>query len=547
MSDNKNDMNNDNMDLKKDVDLMDSRPLNMKTLNRIVLEPSDEKRLLSIAALISVLFYVLFYKKLNGINYFLFYTAFTAFIWKFLKVEKTRLNIAVSSAIVVLSSYMFFRDNLFLRTLNGMLVPLLLSVLFLMNSNKRFDIEKPLTYTKVIGSFFAPFGFMTRPFEEIFRMAKSMLKDRKVSGEKYANIRKIMIGLLVSLPFVAIILGLLSSADMVFDSMLSSIPDFLLDIDLPSLPFDVFHIIFGFIYFYGLFFYFKYHKRNVETVDSKFDVKMDSLILSTVLTVINLIYVFFCFIQFKYLFFGDASSLPEGIGYADYARSGFFELVFLTVINMTISLFTLRMIEREKQNAFLKSMLYVVNCANLVMIYSAFFRMKLYENAYGHTRLRLFVFTFLAYELIVLAFNIIYIRKEEFKVLENTFILGLVIYMGLNVANVDSFIFNSNYEKFLAGESNGRFDSSYNVFDLSLDSFSNVESLLESEHAVIQERAIRHIVEVYDDFKHDTYGNDVREFNISRYLAAKKSYELIHDSKFRALMKKFDIEYPYAD
>ena len=62
----------------------------------------------------------------------------------------------------------------------------------------------------------------------------------------------------------------------------------------------------------------------------------DPIIVLTVLITVNLIYVVFTVIQFTYLFGSISSFLPEGVTYAEYARRGFFELVAVTLINVSI-------------------------------------------------------------------------------------------------------------------------------------------------------------------------------------------------------------------
>lgn len=54
------------------------------------------------------------------------------------------------------------------------------------------------------------------------------------------------------------------------------------------------------------------------------------------MTVLNIIYAIFCFIQISYLF--TKMTLPEGFTYAEYARQGFFELMIVTFINFAIIL-----------------------------------------------------------------------------------------------------------------------------------------------------------------------------------------------------------------
>ena len=53
----------------------------------------------------------------------------------------------------------------------------------------------------------------------------------------------------------------------------------------------------------------------------------------TCMSAIALLYLFFCGIQVIYLFLGKGS-LPEGVTYSSYARQGFFQLLFVAVLNL---------------------------------------------------------------------------------------------------------------------------------------------------------------------------------------------------------------------
>ena len=62
---------------------------------------------------------------------------------------------------------------------------------------------------------------------------------------------------------------------------------------------------------------------------------MDGIITLTVLLLFNIVYILFIAVQFKYFFSG---TLEDGFTYAEYARRGFFELLFVTLINLSITI-----------------------------------------------------------------------------------------------------------------------------------------------------------------------------------------------------------------
>ncbi len=53
---------------------------------------------------------------------------------------------------------------------------------------------------------------------------------------------------------------------------------------------------------------------------------MQNITVNTVLTVLNIVYLLFCIIQFVYLFLFTNLGLNEIFDYATYARRGFFPI-----------------------------------------------------------------------------------------------------------------------------------------------------------------------------------------------------------------------------
>ena len=59
------------------------------------------------------------------------------------------------------------------------------------------------------------------------------------------------------------------------------------------------------------------------------------------MAMVGLVYLVFCVIQIVYLFMGKGS-LPEGMTYSQYARQGFFQLLFVAVLNLVMVLMCLK-------------------------------------------------------------------------------------------------------------------------------------------------------------------------------------------------------------
>ena len=78
------------------------------------------------------------------------------------------------------------------------------------------------------------------------------------------------------------------------------------------------------------------NKKNSQRIINK--ISFDNIISNTILTILNFVYLIFCYIQIVNLFIGY-SNLPE-YEYANYARQGFFQLMIVSIINLIIILIT---------------------------------------------------------------------------------------------------------------------------------------------------------------------------------------------------------------
>lgn len=109
------------------------------------------------------------------------------------------------------------------------------------------------------------------------------------------------------------------------------------------------------------------------------------------LVVINSVYLLFSLIQFSYLYGGD--KLPVVFTYAEYARRGFWELLAVTVINLGILLSSMKFVKKDR--GFYPVILVFLSLLivfSLNLLFSAHFKMSLYERAYGLTALRTYVY-----------------------------------------------------------------------------------------------------------------------------------------------------------
>lgn len=359
-------------------------------------------------------------------------------------------------------------------------------------------------------------NYVTKPFVLLSQIKKSKIK----SDSKASTITKIIIGLLISFPLVMIVVALLCEADNVFEYWMDTIYRRFININIVDfivqLIIGLFISVIVFSYLWSL--RIDKDKDFTRSIGDYFRVKKvwDPIIVLTVLTAVNLIYVVFTVIQFTYLFGSISSLLPEGVTYAEYARKGFFELVTVTVINVSIltGIINLTKVESRIINVILKIMNSCLVACTMVMLLSAHFRMSLYEQEYGYTYLRVFTHAFMLFIFAILVVTLIKVWKENFRLLKSYIVISIVAYLAINYFNVDVFIAENNLKRFYK-DSSKTIDTHY-LARLSNDAVPYMVELLDNENEEVAtdiKKALKHRK------KRLAGKNDWQSFNISDYRA----------------------------
>ena len=266
---------------------------------------------------------------------------------------------------------------------------------------------------------------------KVYRIRKN--NSTAVSKKNY--LRYILIGLLISVPVVAILLTLLSQADIVFNRFLSKYFSF-------NISFiDIFGVLITFcIFFFGSYCVLRFFSKKTIKEEVIAHKNFEPVIAITVLSIISLIYIVFSVIQIVYLFWGGMK-LPEGYTYSQYAREGFFQLLAVSIINFLMVLFVNKFF---KESTMLKVLMTVISLCTYIMIASSFMRMCLYIDTYLLTRLRVFVLWALALLAILFVAVIISIYKQNFPQFKYSIIIVGILYLLLAFARPDYIIADYN-------------------------------------------------------------------------------------------------------
>ncbi len=303
---------------------------------------------------------------------------------------------------------------------------------------------------------------LTNPTGESSEGASGRVSSQ--AGSAWKTIRPVLVGLLLALPVVAVLAGLLASADPIFSDDLSG---FFGQISLERLPEYLFRgiyiLVLAFL-FTGVLLHALLPKNVAQRPDpdqAPFKPFLGFTEAGIVLACVDLLFIIFVVIQFRYLFGGQANISAAGYTYADYARRGFGELVAVAMISLGLYLALGAITRRE--NAFrqwgFRGLALALILLVLVILASAMQRLVLYEQAYGFTRLRvytLFFIPWLAVLLIVTAILEAARHSGRFALAALAVTVGFCL--TFPILNVDALIVRLNVQRAIQGED---FDRGY--------------------------------------------------------------------------------------
>ncbi len=456
----------------------------------------------------------LFYDKELGMSYPVYVLVLLCFFW-----WSMRKNISVKKdfgwflliPILLLSAAFAIYSNPVLLALNFLLIPVLLAAHTILASNNRISWSD----LGIIGQIFMraiPLTFenIPKPFIFMAEVFKS-----KESGSGMLTVKKVAAGLLICVPILLIVLPLLSSADMVFNHYLNNFSRFWDFIDLRPAARHGLLILLVFVYLCG--YTWSFYSKPPQTAISKDakQVSLDPVIVLTVLIVLNLVYVLFSIVQFSYLYGGQSHLLPAGFTYAEYARRGFFELVAVALINLSILLGSIKYVEKKNRGAgrAIRCCLGLLVLFSLNMLFSAHIKMNLYEEAYGLTYLRYFVHYFMSMLFVFFVIALGHIWLDKIPVIKTYIVIALAFYTVLNFINVDKIIIRGNIDRYAR---TGEIDISY-LRDLSYDAVPDMLALTESGDQEISRQVKDYLLQ---EKQRLSKAEPWQSFNYSRYRAA---------------------------
>lgn len=476
---------------------------------------------------IAILQSILFYGNKIGISMLIFEIIFNGillFIFAKKNKIKNKTGIILIFPILVLSSTYFIFTNKTFYIANIFIIMLLNILMYIIMVNEKTELKNNLIYLykliiNIMSKIKFPINYTKREVEEYIGKNN---KNHKINKNDW---KKTVKSLIIVFFIVGIVLILLSSADEIFANLFSGIGNIFKNINIKSISsFVLRSILVIIIYILILNSIFKIQKENKKEINYLKNKKaLDKFTVKLLLISLNLIYLIFCFIQVKSLFL-ERTNMNSSFNYANYARTGFFQLMFVTFINFIIILVTNR---NSKKSVKILNVLLVI--FTIIIANSSMYRMYMYSSEYGFTYLRIFVYIILITEIITFIPILIYIFNDKIDFLKWCFIISIIVYCSINYINIENIIVNQNINK----EDSSKIDYEYLYNIATADSYKTFKVKLDNEKTSNNEKVeiINILLNIINQNKNMTW----QEFNISKYQAGK---DLNNEKKLNEEKKK---------
>lgn len=456
---------------------------------------------------------ILFYGKEIGISMIIFEAILNGILLYIMNRKNKIINknglLLLVPIILLSSTYFIFASKVFY--VSNILIIIVLNILMhTITTNKKGYFSKHL---------YTAFRISVDSLETVNEVidytkenAKSHIKDS--NAIRKVDIKKLTTSILIVLAVVGVVIILLASADSIFAGMFSGIGKIITNLNIKNIVNTIIRLaIILAVYFLVLSFILKLqnqkHKepKEIGNISDKYEFTLKLLLIA-----LNLVYVVFCYIQISSLFL---ARINVNIDYATYARTGFFQLMFVSFINFAIILLSNKF--NSKKEKIIKVLNIFLVIFTIIIVLSSMFRMYMYEMEYGLTYLRTFVYIILLTELAIFVPTTIYIFNEKFDFIKIAFIIVLSVYCLINFINIEKIIISKNISRKTTKVPT---DYVYIQKIATEDSYKMLEEKLkeniENDKKVKIEKALLHIINNNKEMKW-------QEFNISRWEVKQKN------------------------
>lgn len=351
-------------------------------------------------------------------------------------------------------------------------------------------------------------------------------KNAEASGKKGGAA---VLGLAIALPVAAVMTVLLMRADAAFEGLMDLLPD--MDWSEPFCSL-VMGILAGWVLYArgsGL----KYAEKR-PSGESRFH-GMNPVTVNILLSAAGLVYCVYLLSQLAYLGGGFSGILPEGYTLAQYARRGFFEMAWLSAINLGLMCFAMGLVEKKENAPRLTRLLcLVLGIVTLFLIATASAKMLLYIGSYGLTRLRVLTEVIMVWLAVTAVLVSVWLFRPAFPYMKAVVIAALVLGTLVFWVDVDTQVARYNVRAY----QDGRLEEidMVHLGNLSYGAVPYLEELAGDGNPDVAQQA-RDILSwkcaEVEDFRGWNYSKAASDRVLTNYPAEREQAEILPDTNSR--------------
>ncbi|MFR1056129.1 MAG: DUF4173 domain-containing protein [[Clostridium] scindens] len=373
-----------------------------------------------LSLLYGIIFAFCLYKNMHGITFPICVAVTIVFAVLFLKKINYRImkqSLPYIAGMILLSISTVFTSSFFLHFFNLAGIILLFFVFMI----HQFYNDRDWNFPAYLKRIFILAGTVMESIPKPYAHGAEYLGGSK--NKKNHIFIAIAIGLCIAIGSLCVILPLLLNSDIIFAKFFGEMLKY---INFSTIFGIALTVVIGFTLSYA--FFCGLCKYNFPEGKERRRKYYNPVIGITFTSVISFIYLIYCLIQIMYLFIGIQKGLPSDVTYAQYARTGFWELLTVGMINFVMVLLCMYLFQ---DHIAMKIILTIISGCTFIMLFSAAYRMMMYIGAYHLTFLRILVLWFLIVLALIMGGIIISIYKGRFPLFR--YIMGVVsiLYIGL--------------------------------------------------------------------------------------------------------------------
>ncbi len=397
--------------------------------------------------------------------------------------------------ILIFASLFAWRDSLILNALDGFVV---FTLFALLAARIRYEWSP----WQPLGEYAARLGYVL--FSGFQGAAPTVQKDvdwnQLAQGESAGSAKAVGRGMLLALPILALFTFLLASADARFEKILTNT----VRIDAGSLMTHLV-VILASSWLAAGYLRDMAQRDSVSVTTWRYPFALGIVEIGIVLGLLDLLFAAFVTLQIPYLFGGAGHVIGRaGVTYAEYARRGFFELLWVAALVLPLLLHghaMLRAAGRGGEKLF-RMLAGLMILLLFVIMASAMQRMQLYQREYGLTELRFYSTAFMGWLVLVFVWFVPTVLgglRDRFTF--GAVIAGMALIVALHVINPDAYIVRTNVARAAELKS---FDPRYSS-SLSLDSVpalvDALPDLSPSDRKALMNGIWRHYLRLSQDWR----------------------------------------------